>query len=55
MNSAVMNNTAPVIGEKSASAWTVSQIEALFELPFSDLMYQRRPSTAPTSTPTPCR
>ena len=40
MNSAVMNNTAPVIGEKSASAWTVSQIEALFELPFSDLMYQ---------------
>jgi biotin synthase len=40
MNSAVMNNTAPVVGDKSASAWSVGQIEALFELPFSDLMYQ---------------
>ena len=40
MNSAVMSNAAPAVGEKSASAWTVSQIEALFELPFSDLMYQ---------------
>jgi biotin synthase len=35
-----MSHTAPAAGEKSASAWTVGQIEALFGLPFSDLMYQ---------------
>jgi len=40
MNSAVMSNTTPVVGEKSAAAWTVGQIEALFGLPFSDLMFQ---------------
>jgi hypothetical protein len=35
--------------------WTIAEVEALFALPFMDLIFRAQESTARTTARTPCR